>query len=72
MGEYAYRPKQQEALERLHNGGNVLAILGTGRGKSAIFQSYSAYLALWKHQVTIIVYPLRALSTTSIRRWRKN
>lgn len=61
LGEYAYRPKQQEALERLHNGGNVLAILGTGRGKSAIFQSYSAYLALWKHQVTIIVYPLRAL-----------
>lgn len=61
LGEHAYRPKQQEALERLHNGGNVLAILGTGRGKSAIFQSYSAYLALWKHQVTIIVYPLRAL-----------
>ncbi len=35
--------------------------MGTGRGKSAIFQSYSAYLALWKRQVTIIVYPLRAL-----------
>ena len=61
LGEYSYRPKQQEALDALYHGDNVLAILGTGRGKSAIFQSYSAYLALWKRQVTIIVYPLRAL-----------
>ena len=61
LGDHPYRPKQQEALDALHRGENVLAILGTGRGKSAIFQSYSAYLALWKHQVTIIVYPLRAL-----------
>lgn len=61
LGDHAYRPKQQEALDRLYQGDNVLAILGTGRGKSAIFQSYSAYLALWKRQVTIIVYPLRAL-----------
>lgn len=61
LGEYDYREKQQEALDALMDGDNVLAILGTGRGKSAIFQSYSAYLALWKHQVTVIVYPLRAL-----------
>lgn len=61
LGEYSYRPKQQEALDALYDGDNLLAILGTGRGKSAIFQSYSAYLALWKRQVTIIVYPLRAL-----------
>lgn len=61
LGQHSYRPKQQEALDALYNGGNVLAILGTGRGKSAIFQTYSAWLALWKRQVTIIVYPLRAL-----------
>ena len=61
LGGHAYRPKQQEALDALQQGQNVLAILGTGRGKSAIFQSHSAYLALWKHQVTLIVYPLRAL-----------
>lgn len=61
LGVHSYRPKQQEALDALYAGKNVLAILGTGRGKSAIFQSYSAYLALWKHQVTMIVYPLRAL-----------
>ena len=61
LGGHAYRPKQQEALDALQQGQNVLAILGTGRGKSAIFQSHSAYLAPWKHQVTLIVYPLRAL-----------
>jgi len=61
LGDNAYRPKQQEALDALYAGQNVLAVLGTGRGKSAIFQSYGAYLALWRHQVTIIVYPLRAL-----------
>ncbi len=61
LGDHNYRPKQQEALDALYNGDNVMAILGTGRGKSAIFQSYSAYLALWKRQVTILVYPLRAL-----------
>jgi len=61
LGKHEYRPKQQEALDALYNGDNVLAILGTGRGKSAIFQTYSAYLAIWKRQVTMIVYPLRAL-----------
>ena len=61
LGSHSYRPKQQEALDALYKGDNVMAILGTGRGKSAIFQTYSAYLALWKRQVTIIVYPLRAL-----------
>lgn len=61
LGQHAYRPKQQEALQALYQQKNVLAILGTGRGKSAIFQAYSAYLALWRHKTTIIVYPLRAL-----------
>ena len=61
MGQHAYRPKQAEALDALYSGDNVMAILGTGRGKSAIFQAYSAYLALWKRKTSIIVYPLRAL-----------
>ena len=61
LGQHTYRPKQQEALDALYRKDNVMAILGTGRGKSAIFQAYSAYLALWKHKATIIVYPLRAL-----------
>ena len=61
LGQHAYRPKQAEALDALYSGDNVMAILGTGRGKSAIFQAYSAYLALWKRKTSIIVYPLRAL-----------
>lgn len=61
LGTHHYRPKQQEALDALYQHQNVMTILGTGRGKSAIFQAYSAYLALWKRKTTIIVYPLRAL-----------
>lgn len=61
LGKYEYRSKQKEALDALYQHQNVMAILGTGRGKSAIFQAYSAYLALWHHKTTIIVYPLRAL-----------
>ncbi len=61
LGEHAYRPKQSEALDALYRKQNVMAILGTGRGKSAIFQTYSAYLALYQRKVTMIVYPLRAL-----------
>ncbi len=61
LGPNHYRPKQLEAIEKLLQHKNVLAILGTGRGKSAIFQTYAAYLALKKQQMTIIIYPLRAL-----------
>lgn len=61
LGGYDYHPKQKEALKRLQGGVNSLAIFATGRGKSAIFQTMSAYLALVKNQVTIIVYPLRSL-----------
>lgn len=44
LGTNHYRPKQLEAIEKLLQQKNVLAILGTGRGKSAIFQTYAAYL----------------------------
>lgn len=61
IGENDYRPKQREAIQMLIEGKSLLAVLGTGRGKSAIFQTYSAYLALKRQLATIIVYPLRAL-----------
>lgn len=61
LGEYDYRDKQKEALAALQKGENVFCIMGTGRGKSAIFQSYSAYLALSQKKRTVIVYPLRSL-----------
>lgn len=71
IGENDYREKQQETIDHLMHGENVLAILGTGRGKSAIFQSYSAYLALQQKKITIIVYPLRALVNDQLQSLRK-
>ncbi|MGM0471285.1 MAG: single-stranded-DNA-specific exonuclease RecJ [Bacillota bacterium] len=61
LGDYDFRAKQKEVLSSLEAGDNTLAIFGTGRGKSAIFQSYAALQALAEEQMTIILYPLRAL-----------
>lgn len=61
IGSNDYRPKQLEAIASLEAGYNTLAIFGTGRGKSAVFQTRSAFLALTQRRVSIIVYPLRAL-----------
>ncbi len=61
IGDYSFRSKQAEALDALFTGHNTLAIFGTGRGKSAIFQSFAAFQAIKSNQMTIIIYPLRAL-----------
>lgn len=61
LGAFDYRSKQQEAIQALMEGRRVLAIFGTGRGKSAVFQSVAAYKALREQKTTIILYPLRAL-----------
>lgn len=61
LGGNPYREKQEEALGYLFQGRRTLAIFGTGRGKSAVFQSYAAFTAIRSHEMTVIVYPLRAL-----------
>lgn len=61
LGEFDYHAKQLEAIEQLKDGYNTMVILSTGRGKSAVFQTMAAYLALTAGKVTIIVYPLRSL-----------
>ncbi len=61
LGKYDYHESQRTILTELDNGKNILAIMGTGRGKSAIFQTYAAKLAMTKREMTIILYPLRAL-----------
>lgn len=66
LGGYDLRPKQIEAINYLMAGYNTLSILGTGRGKSAIFQSIAAYKALEDGKTTIIVYPLRALANDQL------
>ncbi|MFA5881495.1 MAG: single-stranded-DNA-specific exonuclease RecJ [Eubacteriales bacterium] len=61
LGGNPYREKQLEALDQLFLGRNTMAIFGTGRGKSAVFQSMAAFKALREREMTAILYPLRAL-----------
>lgn len=52
---------QVEALDALAAGENVLAVMGTGRGKSLIFHVHAAREALARRRSSVLVYPLRAL-----------
>lgn len=61
LGSNDYHKVQKEALQSLAQGKSTLVIMGTGRGKSAIFQTHAAKIALEQQQMTLIVYPLRAL-----------
>ena len=54
-------PAQRDALDALGQGKSVLAVMGTGRGKSLIFQVHAAREALTHDCASIFVYPLRAL-----------
>jgi single-stranded-DNA-specific exonuclease len=53
---------QRAVLERLSEGKNTLAVLGTGRGKSFCFQFTAALRAFAGGGKTLVVYPLRALA----------
>lgn len=61
IGENLMHASQKEALELLNKGESVLCVMGTGRGKSLIFQAHAAFLALAKNECSLFVYPLRAL-----------
>lgn len=61
LGDYDYHDSQKRILAELDKGKNILAIMGTGRGKSAIFQTHAAKLAAMRREMTVILYPLRAL-----------
>lgn len=52
---------QGEALAALEQGQSTLAVMGTGRGKSLIFQVHAIREAVLNHRASILVYPLRAL-----------
>lgn len=52
---------QLDALEGLRCGRNVLAVMGTGRGKSLIFHVHAAREAIANGRASVFVYPLRAL-----------
>lgn len=73
LGDHNYREKQLEAIAVLEAGGNPLVIMGTGRGKSVIFQTLAARRALapdGERRVTIVVYPLRALVNDQYEKMR--
>lgn len=61
LGSNSFREKQWVAISELLNGINTLAIFGTGRGKSAVFQTVAAIKAIRSNKMTVIIYPLRAL-----------
>lgn len=61
LGGNQFREKQLEALDSLFRGLKTLAIFGTGRGKSAVFQTMAAFKAIRNREMTMIIYPLRAL-----------
>lgn len=61
IGERPFHRCQSDALDSIAKGKNTLVIMGTGRGKSAIFQAHAAMLAINQGKMTVVVYPLRAL-----------
>lgn len=54
---------QMEALDALRGRRGVLAVMGTGRGKSLIFHVHAVREAILNGSASIFVYPLRALVT---------
>ncbi|TXR57875.1 RecQ family ATP-dependent DNA helicase [Quadrisphaera setariae] len=63
FGFSALRPGQGEAVEALLAGQDVLAVMPTGRGKSAVYQ----LAALWLPGPTVVVSPLIALQRDQVQ-----
>lgn len=61
IGDAGLHDSQRQALDALGEGRNTLAVMGTGRGKSLIFQLHAARCALVQGKASVFVYPLRAL-----------
>ncbi len=68
FGYAAFRPGQQEIVDLLHSGENVLAVMPTGAGKSLCYQ----IPALLSDALTIVVSPLVALMDDQIAALRAN
>ena len=63
FGFDAFRPGQQEIVEAVTDGENVLAIMPTGGGKSLCFQ----LPAMMRDGVTVVISPLIALMRDQVR-----
>lgn len=63
---------QTRALEALHQGDNVVLSTGTASGKSLVFQAFALHRILsTPSRRAIVFYPLKALATDQIQRWRE-
>lgn len=63
FGFDAFRPGQEDIVNAVHGGENVLAIMPTGGGKSLCFQ----LPALMREGVTVVISPLIALMRDQVR-----
>ena len=63
LGEGDLHDSQLRSLKLLDQGASVLSVMGTGRGKSLIFQLHAIELALKSNKASLFVYPLRALAS---------
>ncbi|AEB06723.1 exonuclease RecJ [Coriobacterium glomerans PW2] len=61
IGDGRLHRAQREALDALSQAQSCLAIMGTGRGKSLVFQVHAVREALRRGRASVLVYPLRAL-----------
>ena len=61
IGEGELFDTQRQVLRALEAGESVLTVMATGRGKSLTFHAFAAEQALAAHEVSLFVYPLRAL-----------
>lgn len=62
----APREVQAAAVDAIRESANTLLIMGTGRGKSYVFQARAAELALSGEGCSVFVYPLRALASDQL------
>lgn len=67
FGFDAFRPGQEEIVDAVRTGQNVLAIMPTGGGKSLCFQ----LPALMREGVTVVISPLIALMRDQVRALRE-
>ncbi|MCT4611051.1 MAG: DNA helicase RecQ [Pelagimonas sp.] len=67
FGYDAFRPGQEDIVNSVTEGRNVLAIMPTGGGKSLCFQ----LPALMRHGITVVISPLIALMRDQVRGLRE-
>ena len=55
------RPQQQEALQELHNGKDVVLVAATGFGKTLVITGFHNVIPLDRQPITLIISPLKAI-----------